>query len=317
MTPVLGHVGGGTFEPLQLIAVTVAATAYAFRLQTLAAEGRPVPTWRVCVFAAGVLLIVAGLVTPLAHMGEELLLAHMAQHLLVGDIAALLIVLGLTGPLLQPLLAIKAIDRLRVLTHPLVALPLWAASLYVWHIPALYQEALTNEAVHALQHACFIGFGILMWMPLVGPLPVPSWFGIGAKVGYVVTVRFAGTILGNVFMWSNTVFYPDYGPGEADFDISPLSDQGTAGVIMTIEGGLVTLGVLAWLLLLWAQQDTERQKLVELAEERGVPLTNERAERAVRAGEGARLRERIEAEAGRQGGAPARGPRTRSRGAPA
>ena len=289
----LGHVGGGTFEPLQLIAVTVAATAYAFRAQSLAGEGRPVPGWRIGCFAAGILLIGAGLVTPLAHMGEELLLAHMGQHLLVGDIAALLIVLGLTGPLLQPLLAIKAIDALRVLTHPLIALPLWIASLYIWHIPVLYQEALSNEAVHALQHACFIGFGILMWMPLVGPLPVPKWFGIGPKIGYVIAVRFAGTVLGNVFMWSGTVFYPDYGPGEADFGISPLSDQGTAGVIMTIEGGLVTLGVLAWLLLLWARQDTERQHLVELAEEEGVALTDARARRAVEAGEGARLERRL------------------------
>jgi putative membrane protein len=297
MTPVLGHVGGGTFEPLQLVAVTVAAAAYTFRAQALAAQGRSVPAWRVACFAAGIVLIAAGLISPLAHMGEELLLAHMAQHLLVGDIAALLIVLGLTGPLLQPLLAIKAIDRLRVLTHPLIALPLWALSLYVWHIPALYQEALTNEAVHALQHACFIGFGVLMWMPLVGPLPVPSWFGIGPKIGYIVGVRFAGTILGNVFMWSNSVFYPAYAPGEAEFGISALSDQGTAGVIMTVEGGLVTLGVLAWLFLLWAQQDTERQRLVELAEERGVTLSEGRAERAVRAGEGGRLRERIEEDA--------------------
>lgn len=297
MTPVLGHVGGGTLEPLQLVAVTVAAAAYTFRAQALAAQGRPVPAWRVACFAAGIALIAAGLISPLAHMGEELLLAHMAQHLLVGDIAALLIVLGLTGPLLQPLLAIKAIDRLRVLTHPLIALPLWALSLYVWHIPTLYQEALTNEAVHALQHACFIGFGVLMWMPLVGPLPVPSWFGIGPKIGYIVGVRFAGTILGNVFMWSNSVFYPAYAPGEAEFGISALSDQGTAGVIMTVEGGLVTLGVLAWLFLLWAQQDTERQRLVELAEERGVTLSEGRAERAVRAGEGGRLRERIEEDA--------------------
>ena len=297
MTPVLGHVGGGTFEPLQLIAVTVAAAAYALRGVSLAREGRPVPTWRVACFASGILLITVGLVSPLSHMGLELLLVHMTQHLLLGDIGALLIVLGLTGPLLQPLLAIRVIDRLRVLTHPLVALPLWAASLYVWHIPALYQATLTSDAVHALQHASFIGFGILMWMPLVGPLPVPSWFGIAPKIGYVVAVRFIGTALGNAFMWSNTVFYPDYAPGEAGFDVSPLSDQGTAGVIMTVEGGLVTLGVFAWLFLLWAQQDTERQKLVELAEERGVPLTNERAERAVRAGEGGRLRERIEAEA--------------------
>jgi cytochrome c oxidase assembly factor CtaG len=293
MTPILGHVGGGTLEPLQLLGVAAVAYAYGRRARTLAAEGRPVPAWRVACFAGGIVLIVAGLVSPLAHMGEELLLAHMAQHLLVGDIAALLIVLGVTGPLLQPLLAIRAIDRLRILAHPLVALPLWAASLYVWHLPALYQAALTSEPLHALQHACFIGFGILMWMPLVGPLPKPSWFGIGGKLGYLLGVRFAGTVLGNVFMWSDKVFYPDYAPGEADFGISPLSDQGTAGVIMTIEGGLVTLGVMAWLFLRWAQQDTERQELVELAEERGVPLSDARAERAVSAGQGGRLAEKI------------------------
>ncbi len=293
MTPILGHVGGGTLDPIQLAGLTLAATAYALRSRTLAEEGRPVPAWRVACFSVGITLIALGLVSPLAHMGGELQWAHMAQHLVIGDIAAALIVGGLTGPLLQPLLAIKAIDRLRVLTHPLVALPLWAASLYIWHIPALYQATLTSEAVHALQHSCFIGFGILMWMPLFGPLPKPAWFGIGAKIGYVVAVRFAGTILGNVFMWSNTAFYPDYAPGQADFGIDPIADQSTAGVLMTLEGGLITLGVLAWLFMKWAQQDTERQALVELADERGVELSEGRAERAVAAGEGARLAERI------------------------
>jgi len=293
MTPILGHVGGGTLDPIQLAGLTLAATAYALRSRTLAEEGRPVPAWRVACFSVGITLIALGLVSPLAHMGGELQWAHMAQHLVIGDIAAALIVGGLTGPLLQPLLAVKAIDRLRVLTYPLVALPLWAASLYIWHIPALYQATLTSEAVHALQHSCFIGFGILMWMPLFGPLPKPAWFGIGAKIGYVVAVRFAGTILGNVFMWSNTAFYPDYAPGQADFGIDPIADQSTAGVLMTLEGGLITLGVLAWLFMKWAQQDTERQALVELADERGVELSEGRAERAVAAGEGARLAERI------------------------
>jgi cytochrome c oxidase assembly factor CtaG len=289
----LAHVGGGTLQPLQLAGLTLVGTAYFFRARTLAEEGRLLPWWRVACFAGGLGLIAVALISPLAHMGEELVLAHMAQHLLIGDVAALLIVLGLTGPLLQPLLAIGWIDRLRVLAHPLVALPLWVANLYLWHLPALYQSTLTSEPLHALQHACFIGFGILMWMPLVGPLPKPKWFGLPAMLGYVVAVRFAGTVLGNVFMWSDTAFYPDYAEGQADFGISALSDQGTAGTIMTVEGGLVTLGVLAWIFLQWASQDTERQRLVELAEERGVALTSERAERAVRAGQGARLEERI------------------------
>jgi putative membrane protein len=292
MSALVAHVTG-TLAPLQLLPLFVAAILYARRSRTLSAEGRPVPAWRQICFAGGLALILAGLVSPLAHLGEELLLAHMGQHLLIGDVATLLIVLGLTGPLLQPLLAIRAIDRLRVLAHPLVALPLWAINLYVWHVPALYQGALGGEPLHALQHVCFIGFGVLMWMPLVGPLPVPSWFGNVGRVGYAVGVRAAGMVLGNLFMWSGTVFYPDYAPGEAYWDISPLTDQSTAGVIMTAEGGLVTIGVLAWLFLRWAQQDTERQRLLDLAESQGVALDEARAGRAVAAGRGARLEKRL------------------------
>jgi putative membrane protein len=293
----LAHVGGTAFEPLQVAALTLVATAYGFRALTLSREGRPVATWRLVCFAAGLLLIAVAFISPLDHLGGELLLAHMSQHLLMGDLGALLIVLGLTGPLLQPLLANRWLGWLRYLAHPLVALPLWAIDLSVWHIPVLYQSALAHEPVHALEHSCFIGFGVLMWMPLVGPLPQPRWFGLPAKIGYLIGVRFAGTVLGNVFMWSNSVFYPDYAPGEAHWHLSPLTDQSIAGVIMTVEGGFVTFGVLAWLFLVWAEQDTERQRLLDLAEQRGVPLSDARAARAAAAGQGARLEDRL-----RQGG---------------
>lgn len=279
--------------PLQLATIAILAAAYWRRARTLAADGRPVPAWRIACFGMGLLLLAGGLTSPVAHIGEELLLAHMAQHLLLGDLAALLVVLGVTGPLLQPLLAIGWIDRLRMLANPLVALPLWVASLYVWHIPALYEGAIDNEPLHALEHASFFGFGVLMWMPVFGPLPQPSWFTLPAKLGYVVAVRLAGTVLGNVFMWSNDVIYSVYEEGRGGWDISPLTDQGIAGVLMTAEGGLVTLGVICWVFLTWAKQDSERQRLLDLAEREGVPLDPERAGRAVAAGQGARLEERL------------------------
>ena len=289
----LAHVGGPAFEPLQIAGLTLVATAYSFRALTLSQEGRPVPTWRVLCFAGGLLLITVAFLSPLGHLDGELVLAHMSQHLLMGDLGALLIVLGLTGPLLQPLLAHPQLSWIRHLAHPLVALPLWAIDLYVWHIPVLYQAATEHGALHALQHSCFIGFGVLMWMPLVGPLPQPRWFGLPAKLGYLIGVRFTGIVLGNVFMWSNSVFYPDYAPGEAKWHLSAVTDQSIAGVIMMVEGGFVTLGVLAWLFLLWAKQDTERQRLLDLAEQQGVPLSDARAARAAAAGQGARLEERI------------------------
>jgi putative membrane protein len=172
VTPLVAHVGGPVFEPLQIAALTLAATAYSGRALTLSGEGRPVPPWRLVCFASGLALIAIAFASPLGRLDEELVLAHMGQHLLMGDLGALLMVLGLTGPVLQPLLATRWLGWIRHLAHPLVALPLWAIDLYVWHIPVLYQAAVAHNSVHALQHACFIGFGVLMWMPLVGPFSI-------------------------------------------------------------------------------------------------------------------------------------------------
>jgi hypothetical protein len=94
-------------------------------------------------------------------------------------------------------------------------------------------------------------------------------------------------------MWSGTVLYPIYAPGERYWGISPLADQSTAGVVMMIEGTFLVLGVLAWVFFEVARQGTEKQRLLDLARERGVALDERRAQRAVAAGHGARLEERL------------------------
>jgi cytochrome c oxidase assembly factor CtaG len=288
----IAHVAG-VFAPLELVPLLLAAVLYAKRSMTLADRGRPVPLWRQLCFATGLLAIVVALASPIAHVGEELVIAHMVEHLLLGDVATLLLVLGLTGPLLQPILAIRFFDRLRILAHPLVAFPLWALNFYLWHIPGLYDAAYAGAPVHALEHITFIFFGSLMWMPVFGPLPKPTWFTAPWKVGYVIAVRFAGAILGNVLMWSGSVLYPVYRPGEHYWGISPLTDQSTAGVVMMVEGTFLGLGLLAWFFFEWSREGIEKQRLLDLALERGIELDEARAQRAVAAGQGARLERQI------------------------
>jgi putative membrane protein len=288
----LAHVEAA-FAPLELLPLLVAAVLYAKRSLTLAEKGRPVPLWRQLCFAAGLLTIAVALVSPVSHIAEELVIAHMVEHLLLGDIATLLLVLGLTGPLLQPILAIPVFDKLRILTHPLVAFPLWTLNFYFWHIPALYDAAYGGAAVHLLEHASFIFFGCLMWMPIFGPLPKPSWFNAAWKVSYVVAVRFAGAILGNVLMWSGSVLYPKYAAGEAYWNVSPLADQSTAGVVMMVEGTFLGLGLLAWVFFEVSREGIEKQRLLDLALERGVELDEARAQRAVAAGQAERLERQL------------------------
>jgi putative membrane protein len=279
----------GIFGPLELLPMLIAAGLYAKRSMTLAARGRPVPIWRQICFAAGLLAIAGALITPLSDLAEDLVVAHMAEHLLIGDIATLLLVLGLTGPLLQPILAIRFFDRLRVLAHPAVAMPLWAVNMFFWHVPPLYDAAYGAAPVHFLEHATFIFFGCLVWMPVFGPLPVPRWFTAGWKVVYVIVMRLIATVLGNVLMWSGTVLYTVYAAGERSHGISPLADQSTAGVIMMVEGTFLGLGVLAWFFFEAAREGIEKQRLLDLAHDRGIELDPARAQRAVAAGQGARL----------------------------
>ena len=278
---------------LQLAPLTLLALAYAQRARALARHGQPPPRWRQACFYAALLLIAATL-SGLGQPSQEELFAHMIEHLLLGDIAALLIVLGLTGPLLAPLLRIRAFDRLRALTHPCVAFPLWALDLYVWHLPALYEAALRHAGVHALEHAMFLACGINMWMCLFGPLPTPRWFGNLARLLYIVAVRLAGSILGNVFLWSGSVFYPFYRHGDSLHAIAPVADQNIAGAVMMVEESLLTIGLFCWLFLRTARESEERQQLLDYARAHGVELSEARAARAVAAGRAAELRRRLE-----------------------
>ncbi len=278
----------------QLGPLVLVALLYAKRVRTLALDGRAVPGWRQACFYGGFVVIAAAL-TSLGSASQQLLYMHMIEHLLLGDIAALLIVLGLTGPLIAPILKITFFDRMRILAHPLIAFPLWAIDLYIWHLPVLYQAALRHSGVHALEHAMFLGLGINMWMCLFGPLPMPSWFGNGAKLGYIVAVRLTGTVLGNIFLWSGTIFYPFYLHGDALHHISPLADQNIAGAIMMIEESFLTLGLFCWLFLRTAREGEERQDLLDFAHAQGLELSDARAARAVAAGRGAELRSRLEA----------------------
>jgi putative membrane protein len=253
-----------SLNPGQVLPVAVAALLYWRRALTLRRRGTPVPAWRQSLFGLGLFLLLAALVSPIDWLGEERLFAfHMLQHVLLGDLAALCVVAGLTGPLLRPLLQFAAVERLRFLAYPLVALPLWALSLFAWHLPGAYEAALGSDAVHALEHLCFLTFGALMWAPVVEVLPGPMWFGTGWKLGYIVVVRLLETVLANVFLWSGSVFYGTYEHAPRIWGISPLGDQGIAGGVMLIEGSLVTLGALAWLFLKLAAEGELRQQLLE------------------------------------------------------
>jgi cytochrome c oxidase assembly factor CtaG len=266
---------------------------YTRRARTLARERRPVQRWRTVSFVSGALLMAIVQLPPLDTLADQVLVAHMVQHIIIGDFASLLIVLGLTGPMIQPLLHIRVTRPLRVLANPVVALVLWAVDLYAWHLPLFYQLAIQHDLVHAAEHACLLWFGMMLWLGLIGPLPKPRWFEGWGRLGYVVSVRLIGAVLANALIWAQTVFYPVYNSSDAARGLSALSDQNVAGAVMMVEQIILTTVLFGWLFLRFATRDEQRQSLLDLAADRGISLSDERAARAVAAGAGERLRGRL------------------------
>jgi cytochrome c oxidase assembly factor CtaG len=215
----------------------------------------------VLAFAGGLCAVVLAVASPLDSIGEERLFSvHMAQHALIGDVAPLLLVLGLSRPLLRPLLAPSWLRPLRLLAHPLVALPLWAADLCLWHLPSLYDAALDHDSLHAAEHACFLAGGLLLWTALLGLLPSPRWFGRGARFAGLGFVWVAGGALANVFLFSGHPYYARYAGAPRTWGLSAVADQRAGGGFMLLEMMFVGAVVFVVLGLAWLA-DTERRQV--------------------------------------------------------
>lgn len=289
---------------LETVPMTLAVIFYWHRAMTLSWDGRPIPRWRQVCFGAGIFLFAFVLFSPLGALSEELVIFHMVEHLIISDVASLLVVLGLTKSVLQPILAVPLFNRMQVLANPVIAFFLWAANLFFWHIPAMYDAAYGGAVIHGVEHGAFFAFGVLMWMPVFGPLPTPSWFGPGWKIIFVVVVRFTAGILGNILMWTQTELYTKYAEGHRKWDLTAIQDQSIAGVVMMMEGLIFILAMIAWTYFRSAQESMRKQDLIDLAYMNGVEMDEERIDRAVRSGHDELLEKRIRAAAEAGGSAP-------------
>ncbi|HWI22334.1 MAG TPA: cytochrome c oxidase assembly protein [Baekduia sp.] len=281
-----------TVEPLQLAPILITGVLYNRRVATLSGTPRAVPALRQWSFYGGIAVFLAA-VTLLGKISDELFAAHMAEHLLLADVGSLLIVLGLTGPVLAPVLRLGLAAPLRVLAHPVVALVIWTANLYFWHLTPVHEAAVEHSWVHALQHMGFVVAGANVWMALFGPLPSPAWFGTAAKAGYILGVRLISSVLANVFLFGGGAFYSVYAAGERSHGVSAVADQNTAGAVMMVEESILTICLFAWLFLRAARESEERQELLDDAARMGVELDPARAARAAAAGKAEQLRERL------------------------
>jgi len=242
-----------------VIGIVLAEVLYLRAVHTLGARGYAVPFWQQISWHGGIALTAIGLLSPIDGLAEDLLSAHMAQHLLIADLAAPLLLVGLRSPVyafLLPRPALVAVAhrrRLRAIfrkmRRPLVAIPVYVALLYGWHMAFLFEAALKNDFVHVLQHWSFVFGSVLVWWAPLDPkrrrLHGELW-----KIGHILGARLAGMMLGMAFVIMRSPAYDAYGDRAREHGMTPLGDQQLAGGMMLTLDFLVMMFALS--LFFWA-----------------------------------------------------------------
>jgi putative membrane protein len=219
---------------------------YALGRRRLARRGATQRRIEPTAFWLGWVAMLAAVLPPLDHLAVERFSAHMLQHELLMLVGTPLMVAG--RPMTVWLWGLPDPLRLRfghrfqtsgaarawlLLTAPVTAWALHGGAIWLWHLPALYEWAVRDEAVHAVQHAMFVGTSVLFWWGLVYGRYGRA--GYGASVFYVFTTAVHTGILGAMFTLSTRPFYSIYAARSPD----PVSDQQLAGLVMWIPAGFV------------------------------------------------------------------------------
>jgi putative membrane protein len=265
-----------SFQPLVLAALLLAGGVYWWRVRDLH-RGRPMSgrdQARALAFAAGLLTVFVALCSPIDTIGEERLFAvHMAQHLLLADIAPILLLLGLSRAFMRP-----AVRRLRPLeeavgplAHPVTALVVLIGTMWLWHLPALYELALHHPWAHALEHATFFTAGVAFWWFVIEPVPPRHRLRGPAEIAYISTAKLLMGALGVVLAFSPNAIYDTYQDAPRTWGLSPVADLNLGGVEMMLEQSLVLVIVFAIAfnrMLERSEREQQRRERLEAAEQR-------------------------------------------------
>jgi putative membrane protein len=264
-----------TWDPLVVLPLVTTSVLYAAgigRLWAHAGFGRGIARWQASSFFAGIAVIAAALLSPVAWLSEILLSVHMTQHMLLMLVAAPLLMFG--HPLLGWLWALRPEQRggvmttlrtpaigwcWRTLTGPLAVFLIQAVAIWGWHLPVLYEAALRNEGVHALEHLSFVIAASLFWWGMVHGRYGRR--GYGLAVVYVFLTAVYSSALGALLTVSPTPWYSEYVRQGSVWGVNAVTDQQLAGLLMWIPAGVVFVVLGLGLFAAWLGEADRRVEL--------------------------------------------------------
>lgn len=236
------------FNPALIVPLGMALLIYLVGWRRLAA--RASAPLRPYLFLAGWTVLGLSLASPLHEAGEKSFTMHMIEHELIMLVATLLLAASAAGGVLawglpKPLRTAlggswkSPLQRTwKALTEPVTATTVQAVVMWGWHAPGLFNRALESDALHILQHLCFVVSALLFWWAMLHPRSRSSGYGVSATCLFATSL--IGGALGALMSFSASPWYADYAAmGMSGIGLDAVTDQQLAGLIMWIPGGFV------------------------------------------------------------------------------
>lgn len=253
-----------SFEPLFVALAAVAAVLYLRGWRRA-----PGAWWRAASFAAGLALVVGALNSPLGTIATEyLVLFHLLQNVMISDWAPPLLLIGLT-PEMRAAVASRGGRPFATLTRPEIALPVWLVGWYVVHLGAVYDAAVRDPYLLALEHAFLIMIGVLFWWPVL--CDVPRAAATLIRIGYVFAAFVLSAFLGLALTFSPPIYDYYESLPERLWGIGADQDQNLGGILMSTEQALVFFAAIVWLLARLFREEAEAEERLA-AEQRAAGL---------------------------------------------
>ena len=268
MTPTVDFATAARFQfyPDILLLVVVLAGGYAYLLSSLGPKLAPAHLRRTgyatrqqkVLFYGGVALFYIGASWPIHSLGEDFLYSfHMVQHLLFQLVAAPLLLLGTPAWLVRALLRPpKLFGAVRLLTKPLNAVILVNIFVAVAHTPFWVDASVGNGLFHLVTHVLWVFVGLLMWWPVLSPLPELPHYSYLGRMAYLFSHSIVPTVPASFLTFSSTAFYTSYAAAPRIWEaITPVVDLQIAGLLMKIGGGLFMWSVIAVMFFRWSREE--------------------------------------------------------------
>jgi putative membrane protein len=218
--------------------------------------GPPASPRQVASFCAALLVLLLSLNGPLHDLSDYYLFSvHMLQHLVLTLLFPPLLLMGIPGWLLRPLLRRPAVLAVaRTVTRPWLAALLFSVSIAVWHLSPFYDLMMRDHQVHIFTHLMFMVTGTLMWWPVMSPSPELPPLGAGMGMLYLFLVGIPMQVVAAMITFADGVLYPWYTAAPRTWGITPLDDQQLGGLLMWIPGNLWMFGAIGVLFFRWARE---------------------------------------------------------------